>query len=161
MDRFVAIAAGLDVQPALDEIARHPHEWMSPNANALLAISLIAGQNERMMESVLPETWKLLETALAHAAALHEGPATLCHARIGLMPPGEGLPPHWDGVDGVALRRYQLALVSEPGVALTVGGETKCPRPGEVWQIDASQIHSVTNGSAVDRITIVFDTRVG
>ena len=56
-------------------------------------------------------------------------------------------------------RRYQLALVSEPGVTLTVGGEAKCPRPGEAWQIDASRNHSVRNDSNSDRITILFDTR--
>ena len=75
------------------------------------------------------------------------------------MPPGAGLPPHHDGIDGVSERRYQLALQSAPGVALTVGGEARCPRPGEVWRIDAERTHSVANGSASDRITILFDTK--
>ena len=75
------------------------------------------------------------------------------------MPPGCGLPPHFDGIDDVSHRRHQLALQSGTGVALTVGGETRCPRPGEAWHIDASRMHSVFNGSEADRITILFDTR--
>jgi len=73
------------------------------------------------------------------------------------MPPGCGLPRHFDGIDGIDLRRYQLALASEPGVTLTVGGEAKWPRPGEAWQIDASRTHSIHNGSTADRLTILFD----
>ena len=48
--------------------------------------------------------------------------------------------------------------VDAPGVELIVGGELKCPRPGEAWRIEASRTHSVHNHSPVDRITILFDT---
>jgi aspartyl/asparaginyl beta-hydroxylase (cupin superfamily) len=91
-------------------------------------------------------------------AADHGDPGALSHARVGLMPPGSGLAPHFDGL-GANERRYQLALQSQPGVALTVGGDVKCPRPGEVWRIDATRVHSIRNDSPADRITILFDTR--
>jgi aspartyl/asparaginyl beta-hydroxylase (cupin superfamily) len=74
------------------------------------------------------------------------------------MRPGERLPPHRDGIDGICRRRYQIALRSDEGVALTVGGETRRPLPGEAWQIDAARLHSVANESRSDRITILFDT---
>ncbi|MBV9884566.1 MAG: aspartyl/asparaginyl beta-hydroxylase domain-containing protein [Sphingomonadaceae bacterium] len=159
MDNFVRIAAGLDVAPALAELARQPEElWLQLGADALRSIALIGGMGGRRLEAELPECWRLIDHVLAIAAAEHGDEGRLSHCRIGLMPPGCGLAPHFDGVDGIFERRYQLALVSEPGVALTVGGETKRPRPGEAWQIDASRTHSVHNGSSADRITILFDT---
>jgi hypothetical protein len=160
MENFVKIAEGLDVAPALAELARQPdHVWLKLNPDASRYIPLLAGAGERQFAAELPEIWRLIDAVLAILAAEHDDEGTLCHARVGLMPPGEGLPPHFDGVDGVARRRYQLALRSETGVALIVGGEAKCPRPGEAWRIDASRTHSVANCSATDRITILFDTR--
>lgn len=160
MDPFVSIATGLDVRPALDELARYPDEWVSPNGNGHVMITLAPGPGMRALEAKLPETWALLDAGLNAAAACHDGVSTLSYARLGRMPPGFGMLPHRDGIDGRAIRRYQLALVSEPGVALTVGGETRCPQPGELWQIDVSQTHSVTNDSRVDRLTLLFDTVV-
>lgn len=160
MEKFVKIAGGLDVAPALAELARQPdHVWLRLHPDASRYIPLLAGAGERQFEAELPEIWRLIDAVLAILAAEHDDEGTLCHARVGLMPPGEGLPPHFDGVDGLSRRRYQLALRSAPGVALIVGGETKCPRPGEAWQIDAGRTHSVVNGSGTDRITILFDTQ--
>ena len=160
MDNFVRIAAGLDVAPALAELARQPeHIWLRLGDDDLLSIPLLGGTCERQLTAQLSESWALIDQVLAVAAAEHDDHGWLCHCRIGLMPPGCGLKPHFDGIDGVSERRYQLPLVSEPGVILTVGGEAKWPRPGEAWQIDASRTHSVHNGSQVDRVTILFDTR--
>jgi len=160
MDNFVKIAAGLDVGPALAELALQPREhWVQINADASRYIPLLAGAGERQFEAELPEVWRLIDKVLAIVAAEHGDIGTISHARVGLMPPGAGLAPHFDGIDGIRERRYQLALQSEVGVALTVGGEAKCLVPGDAWQIDASRTHSVNNGSTADRITILFDTQ--
>ena len=157
---FVRIAEALDVAPALAELARQPDfYWIQISDDDLRYIHLLTGPGSRQLEAELPEVWKLIETVLAILAADHGDSGRLSHCRVGRMPPGAGLEPHFDGIDGIAERRYQLALVSEPGVVLTVGGEAKWPRPGEAWQIDASRTHSVFNGSGADRITILFDTR--
>jgi aspartyl/asparaginyl beta-hydroxylase (cupin superfamily) len=159
MPNFIRIADGLDVAPALADIAGRPDYWVQLGGDALLTIPLLDSNFERQLEKELPEVWKLVDLVLSILAAEHGDKGRLCHARIGLMPPGEGLPPHFDGIDGITRRRYQLALVSEPGVTLTVGGEEKWPRPGEAWRIEASHTHSVQNGSQADRITLLFDTR--
>jgi hypothetical protein len=160
MDNFVKIAGGLDVAPALAELARQPdHVWLRINADSATYIPLLGPTYERKFQAELPEVWKLIDKILFILAAEHQDEGSLDHARVGLMPPGCGLPPHYDGIDGITRRRYQLALQSQAGVALTVGGEAKCPRPGEAWQIDASRTHSVTNDSQADRITILFDTK--
>jgi hypothetical protein len=75
------------------------------------------------------------------------------------MPPGEGLPLHRDGLDGLRERRFQIALQAEAGADLTIEGESRCFMPGEAWQIDVSREHTVRNRSATDRIVILFDTR--
>jgi hypothetical protein len=159
MENFVRIADGLDVAPALARIAGRPDCWVQLGGDALLTIPLLDASHDRQLEADLPEVWALVDRALAILAADHGDHGRLSHARIGLMPPGQGLPPHFDGIDGVNERRYQLALKSEPGVVLTVGGEAKWPRPGEAWRIEASRTHSVRNDSKADRITLLFDTR--
>lgn len=159
MENFVKIAEGLDVAPALAELARRGEYWMRLNPDESRYMPLLGAGDVRLLEAELPETWRLVDRVLAIAAAEQGDNGALSHARVGLMPPGCGLPPHFDGIDGVDHRRYQLALQSSPGVALIVGGEAKCPRPGEAWQIAASRTHSVTNGSGRDRITILFDTK--
>ena len=160
MESFTLIAKGLDVRPALAELARQPdYFWLHLGADASRFIPLLGGPGARLFEPELPEVWRLVDVVLIGAANNHGDRGSLCYARVGLMPPGCGLAPHFDGVDGVVERRYQVALQSQAGVLLTVGDETRTPQPGEAWWIDASRNHSVTNGSAADRITILFDTR--
>jgi aspartyl/asparaginyl beta-hydroxylase (cupin superfamily) len=160
MDNFVRIAEGLEVGAALAELAGQPdYHWLRLNRDASRYLPLLDDGGERRLEAELPETWRLIDAVRSILAAEHGDSGALSHARVGLMPPGEGLPPHHDGIDGVTRRRYQLALQSAPGVALTVGGETRCPRPGEAWRIAAVRTHSVANGSDTDRITILFDTK--
>lgn len=159
MDNFVKIADGLDVAPALAELARNSEYWIELNPDGTHLMPLLGADDLRLLEAELPEVWRLIDAVLAILAADHGDRGALSHARVGLMPPGSGLPPHHDGIDGVSQRRYQLALQSRPGVALIVGGEAKCPLPGEAWRIAASRTHSIYNGSDADRITILFDTR--
>lgn len=159
---FTIIAEGLDVAPALAELAALPaYYWLQINRDRSVYVPLLGHDDARVMEAELPETWRLIDRVRAILAAGHGDVGALTHCRVGRMPPGEGLPPHFDGVDGVTRRRYQLALQSASGVELIVGGEMKCPHPGEVWRIAASRTHSVWNHSPVDRITILFDTVTG
>jgi hypothetical protein len=159
MHAFVKIAEGLDVAPGLAELACLPEYcWLRINPDGSAFVQLLAGEDERQFLGELPETWRLIDRLLAILAAAHGDDGRIVHARVGRMPPGWGLPPHYDGVDGAVRRRYQLALRSEPGIVLTVGGEAKSLRPGDAWQIDASRVHSIHNGSGAERIAILFDT---
>lgn len=162
MPNFTIIAEGLEVGPALAELAALPeYYWLQINADRSAYLRLLDHEDAPLMEEALPETWTLIRQVRAILAEDHDDRGALTHCRVGRMPPGEGLPPHFDGVDGITRRRYQLALQSTAGVELIVGGEIKCPRPGEVWRIEASRTHSVWNHSPIDRITLLFDTVVG
>ena len=159
MKNFTLIASDLPIDAALAQLEKQPdYHWVDLIGNASRFIPLLGGEDERQFLSALPAVWRLIDEVRDRAALQHGDCGTVRHARVGLMPPACGLPPHFDGIDGLRARRYQIALRSEPGVRLTVGGEAKTPAPGEAWWIDASRTHSVINGSAVDRITILFDT---
>jgi hypothetical protein len=158
---FTNIATGLDVAPALAELAVLPdYCWLENNTGAGTNLSMLDYAGTPIMREELPETWRLIDEALAILSADHGDAGRLIYCRVGRMPPGVGLPPHFDGIDGVVERRYQLALQSAPGVALTVGDEMRCPRPGDLWRIAAHRTHSVWNHSPIDRVTLLFDTRV-
>ena len=159
MERFVRISAGLDVGPALAELALlQPEYWMARNRNDHGFIQLIGYGDQRLLEAELPEVWRLIDVAREAATVSHGDRGRLAYCRVGRIPPGGSMAPHFDGIDGVRERRYQLALQSEDGAEITIDGEAKCLRPGEAWQIDVSRTHSVHNGSAADRIVILFDT---
>lgn len=159
MERFVKIAEGLDVAPALAELARQPEYWLRLNPDDSTYIPLLGAGDARLLETEFPEVWRLIDTVRAAAAGQHGDRGVLVHCRVGCFPPGGGLPPHYDGVDGASERRYQLALKSEPGAEITIDGESKCLKAGEAWQIDVSRMHEVSNRSGTDRIVILFDSR--
>ena len=155
MEPFVKIAEGLDVEPALAQLARWPECWICLGATEQAYIPLLGAGNARLLEAELPEVWRLIDTVRQAAGGDR---ATLVYARVGRMPPGEGLPLHFDGIDGVRERRYQVALQSDAGADFTIEDEDRCFRPGEAWQVDVSRPHTVHNRSATDRIVILFDT---
>ena len=158
MENFVKIAEGLDVGPALAEIARVSDQWMHVNADSLQFIMLISGPFERQLEAELSESWRLIDQVLDILAADPDHKGRLRSARIGRIPPGAFMPVHQDGIDGISWRRYQIALRSEPGVLFTVDGEARRFLPGECWQFHAGRMHMVQNDSEADRITILIDT---
>lgn len=154
---FFRIAKGLDVAPALADLERRPEFWHQA-CDTALQIGLLGADCLPILQAEFPSVWRLIDRVREAAARRVGDTGRFSHARIGLMKPGEGLPPHRDGIDCVRQRRYQIALQSDEGVALIVGGETRRPLPGDAWLINVARIHSVANGSARDRITILFDT---
>jgi hypothetical protein len=155
LERFVKIADGLDVGPALAQLAKWPEYWFCLGHNEQSYIMLLGADGARQLEEELSEIWRLIDTVRDCAGV---GEATLTHCRVGRMPPGEGLPLHFDGVDGQLARRFQIALQSEGGAEFTIEDETRQFLAGEAWQVDVSRFHTVRNNGSADRIVIVFDT---
>jgi hypothetical protein len=155
---LIRIAAGLDVEPALAEIARYGDRWLEI-APGTRQINLIGPSRGRMLESRLGQCWALVDLVHAVAVERHGDHGQIAYARIGLMRPGEGVPHHFDGMDGDHDRRYQIALQSDPGADVTVDDCTLSFAPGEAWWLDVSRFHNVHNGSDSDRIVILFDTK--
>jgi hypothetical protein len=156
-DNFFRIAERLDVAPALAELAGRPDLWVEV-CDTARQIPLLDSNGAPIFRGELPAVWALIDIVRAAAARAIGAGGRLSHARVGLMKPGEGLPPHRDGVDCVRQRRYQIALRSDEGVTVTVAGEALRPMPGDAWQLNVARTHWVANDSTADRITILFDT---
>lgn len=159
MDRFVAIAEGLDVVPALAELEHGAHYWVSLNMDDQAYVPLIGSARQRLLAKEMPGVWGLIDAVHEAARVDHGDTGRLIYARVGRMPPGFRLFEHRDDVDGLAVRRYHIALQSRPGATMTIEGEARRYAPGEAWWVDAGRMHSVTNDSDADRILILFDTQ--
>jgi len=66
--------------------------------------------------------------------------------------------PHVDKGDSLKnCNRTHIAIITNPKVTFTVGGETKHLREGEIWEIDNTKKHSVDNNSNEDRVHLILD----
>jgi hypothetical protein len=66
--------------------------------------------------------------------------------------------PHFDKGDSLEnCNRTHIAIITNPKVTFTVGGETKHLKEGEIWEIDNTKKHSVDNSSNEDRVHLIMD----
>jgi hypothetical protein len=158
---FTLIADGLDVAPALAELAVLPEiYWAASHGDrADRLVPLLGPDGRQRQRERLPAVWALVEQVHEVAARDFGDSGALDYARVGKLPPGHRVAPHADGHDGVLYRRYQIVLASGPTAALVLDGEGRNLEPGQAWQIDSSKIHSVVNSDPVPRIIILFDSR--
>lgn len=69
--------------------------------------------------------------------------------------------PHVDTGDSLVLcKRTHIAVITNPNVIFTVGGESKNMKEGDIWEINNQSVHSVDNGSNDDRIHFIIDYAV-
>lgn len=74
------------------------------------------------------------------------------------LAPGAAIPPHRDLSGNLPLGRLRLHLpvVTDEAVEFLVGGRRVPMRPGQLWALDTSFLHSVANRSAVRRCHLVI-----
>lgn len=66
--------------------------------------------------------------------------------------------PHIDTGDSLtSCKRTHIAVITNPDVIFTVGGESKNMKEGDIWEINNQNVHSVTNNSDDDRIHFIID----
>lgn len=66
--------------------------------------------------------------------------------------------PHVDnGESLINCKRTHIPIITNDYVTFTVGGETKCLKEGEIWEIDNTKEHSVINDSNENRIHLIID----
>jgi len=179
MRNFQLVAQGLDVQPALAELAARPELWRIFTARQETPGSahhdteciVLRGPKTISIESVfndLDAEW------LAYASAL---PAmrdliALAGARLGPveqlgrvmvvnLKAGGHIDPHIDeGAYAAHYDRFHLVLQSAPGNLFQCGDEAVHMREGELWKFDHHTEHQVANGSEQGRIHIIIDARL-
>jgi Aspartyl/Asparaginyl beta-hydroxylase len=177
---FQKIAEGIDVFPLLHAVSCQPDLWNqhplrttypnSPHAQAddiLIWFNSLdqapdAVINDREVEPYpawrrLPQARVIVFDLLRRVEAVGLG-----RVMITRLAPGKAITPHADGgAPATYFERYQLMLQALPGVGFTAGNETVQMRTGEAWRFDNTQVHSVANNSADDRIALIIDARLG
>lgn len=127
--RFNAIPT--DPAAVVDDCEAMPYEawWALPETRALVMRVFASLQGERLGRVII--------TRLA---------------------PGKAIEAHADaGAPATYYERAHLVLQGLPGSLFYCGNEQVCMRTGELWWIDNSQVHSVVNSSADDRLHIIID----
>lgn len=66
----------------------------------------------------------------------------------------------FSGGTPMGVGRFHIPIVTDPKVEFMVDGDKLYLAPGEVWNLDTSYVHSVTNRSDVDRIHLIIDVRL-
>lgn len=85
---------------------------------------------------------------------------TIGRVVIASLKPGGIINWHRDeGVYSDSHIRIHFAVTSEPTCTFHCGGEAAVMAPGEVWEFNHHNIHSVVNASASPRIHIIADYR--
>lgn len=81
--------------------------------------------------------------------------------RLLRLAPGARIAEHRDHALGEAYGelRLHLPVVTNPEVDFRVLGVRVCMRPGELWYVDASEPHAVSNTGATARVHLVIDCR--
>jgi hypothetical protein len=178
MKNFLQLAAGLNVTPLLNALQRQPELWnqhpirtQHPGTahSEVSDILVFFNDLDQVPGSIVDDrevvpfpAWEKLPQL---RPIIFDLMRTVEATRLGRviitkLPPGKTITPHVDGgAPATFYERYQLALQSLPGALFHIGDETVNFRSGDVWWIDNSTVHSVTNNSADDRIVVIADLR--
>lgn len=174
MRYFFKLLDNVVVLPLMNDIARQPELWNldktrttfegTPHAQVddiLLRFGKPDGNDLEAADSIV---MKLLPKAKGLALNVMQivGGSRLGRVVITKLEPGKKILPHAD-VNGAYAKyytRYHLVLLGLPGSIFTCGDETVNMRTGELYWFDASQVHSLSNNSADDRVHLLVDVRI-
>ena len=139
--RYLTLGMGLDRRLFLFEEGRDRDNWTRPAFHVLTAAQPIVFD---LMRAVPGE---------------HLG-----HVIITRLPPGGKITPHIDRWPTVVAgppywQRHQIPLSAAPGVTFHCGGEHLYMEPGCAYWFDNQVLHSITNESGEDRISMLVDIR--
>ncbi|MEO0366103.1 MAG: aspartyl/asparaginyl beta-hydroxylase domain-containing protein [Pseudomonadota bacterium] len=101
----------------------------------------------------------MLEQAPSLRAVLEAFPADVIDMCLASLEPGGVIKEHRDISGGTAANviRLHIPIVTHPDVAFYVSGERITMAAGEVWHLDTTYPHRVTNESDVNRIHLIID----
>lgn len=178
MKNFLRIGFGIDVIPALRELAVNADLW---NQNKLrtghpesphkqvddiwLWFNKIHDDPNKTIDDIQTYPypgWEKLRTLREMTLNLirRVDGVQLGRVIVTRMRPGSIITPHADeGAPSMFYTRYQIALQSQPGALFTIGDETVNFSGGEAWWINNRERHGVVNNSAEDRIVCIVDIK--
>lgn len=178
MYNFQLLADGFNVQSAIAELAAKADMFKlftgrqdTPgSAHHDTECIILRGPATITMEAVFNDTqahWYPLHEQLPEVAALTykaldklSPMSELGRIMVVNLTAGGSIDEHCDeGAYAAHYERFHLVLTSKPGNVFHCGRESIHMKPGELWQFDHHQLHSVENASDEDRIHIIIDAR--
>lgn len=168
----------MDVVPVLNALATKPQLWNqntlrtafpgSPHAECddiWLFFNEVPEDESAVIDDIrvkpypawyeLPEVHDLVFNLMRRVGGVQLG-----RVLITRLAPGGQIPEHADsGAPAEYFQRYQIAMQSYPGCLFNCGEEVVNFHMGDCWWVDNSQLHSVVNNSADDRIALIVDIR--
>lgn len=178
MSNFLRIAWGIDVIPALREIAVNSDLWNQNNLRTThpqsphtqvddiwLWFNRIHANPAETIDDIQTypyPAWDRLKSLRSMVLDLirRVDGVQLGRCIVTRMKPGAVITPHVDeGTPASFYTRYQIALQSRPGCKFTSGDESETFQSGEVWWVNNREFHGVVNNSAEDRIVCIVDIR--
>ncbi|WP_267351298.1 aspartyl/asparaginyl beta-hydroxylase domain-containing protein [Sphingomonas sp. GM_Shp_2] len=166
MKYFKKIATGLDVQPALAEIAaKGSHLWSMATGQSLEnAIRGYRGnanpEGTRIVHwedfAIYPAVNALFKEAVSQLPKSN----MIERARVRILPPQSKMKAHRDSLKPNA-RRYQVCLQAGPEAFFQIKNEKCRFNPGELWFCNIlDRLHFVDNPSDIARAVLVIDAFV-
>lgn len=181
MRNFLKIASEVNVLPLLHAIQIQSHLWNLndlrthyPNSPHIEADDIWLRFNDRKLWESNPvlvmddpdcinyPAWKSLPQAhsIVYDVLRFSQGVRLGRVMITRLAPGRKIASHTDGgAYAKYYSRYHIILQNFPGSLTKCGGETICPKPGEVYWFNNLAEHEVVNGSADDRLVMIVDVR--
>ncbi len=177
MRYFDRIAADVDMQPILEELAQNADAWDAQvgrqeraapqRETASIPIrggrkSMVRGRRNR---DVLETRWTTISRRLPRIRAFIEATARrldadLARARVVRLAPQSRVYAHFDRGDYYQHHdRYHLVLQSPAGSPMRAGDEAVRMREGELWWFDNKALHDAINESDEPRVHLIFDLR--
>ena len=175
MKHFLCLAGGIDVIPALRELALQPELWDQNTLRTKHSNTAHGDVNDIWLwfndisGDVVDDIQTKPYPAWGRLPALRQMVLDLIRRVDGVqlgrvivtrLRPGKAITPHVDGgAPATFYTRYQIALQSFPGAMFRCENEEVSFRTGEVWWVNNRVEHSVVNNSADDRIVCIVDIR--
>ena len=175
MKHFLCLAGGIDVIPALRELALQPELWDQNTLRTKHSNTAHGDVNDIWLwfndisGDVVDDIQTKPYPAWGRLPALRQMVLDLIRRVDGVqlgrvivtrLRPGKAITPHVDGgAPATFYTRYQIALQSFPGAMFRCENEEVSFRSGEVWWVNNRVEHSVVNNSADDRIVCIVDIR--
>ena len=141
-----------EFQPYVGEAARNDATWKELSGrSAWSSIHLLRpGVGIRWLD-VMPATRALLD-----ASPLAQCPPHAPECFVSRLEPGVTLPPHY-GLSNIKLTVHVPVDIPPDGCSITVGGQMRSWKMGDLLVFDDSFLHSAANVSDRKRTVLIFD----
>ena len=105
-----------------------------------------------------PAMQPYIQRLVNEVASKHAG---LLKVRLMKMRAGSSIGEHRDKFcgDEDKIIRYHIPIITHPKVTFYVSRKGYNLKPGELYRLNVSKLHSVVNASNLDRVHLVFDVR--